>query len=223
MSLFTDQNGKNDQWMGSLAWLAKMVDLTKHIDWLREKIVNTPYVCHDDDPLMCVILEMELRRRNIPLSIDEVNTIVNLKRSISHHLGDFWQRILGDAPGWENLGVGDTTGCDIKNEEKKIIIELKNKINTMNSSSKSAVMSKLQKQQAGGYTAVLGIINDKKGKMVSDKTTGVTVATGDQLLTMVYGYNIFDDVMAAVRTLWIKEPSIDDLAAEFMGKAMVNE
>jgi hypothetical protein len=194
--------------------------LAKHVTWLRTKIIDTPYVCHDeDDALMCAILEMELKRRNINLTVAEINSIVNLKRSISHHLGDFWQRVLGDAPGWENLGVGDDTGCDIRNAEQNIVIELKNKMTTMNSSSKAAVMKKLQKQQELGNKAILGIVNGN-GKTTIDKSTGIPVATGADLFDIVYG-NRFTEVIDGVKRLWA-EGDIDALAEEFMQKAMVN-
>lgn len=201
-------------------------NLDKHIDWLRKKITSSTYTSHDeDDELMCVILEMELKRQNINLTIQQVNTIVNLKRSISHHLGDFWQKILGDTPGWRDLGIGDTTGCDLINEENMIVIELKNRMSTMNSSSKSAVFSKLQKQQEYGYTGVLGIINGNPKKSV-DKRSGVTVATGEELFKIVCGNtnNLFTDVMDAVKRLWIQQDDkVDALATEFMQKALINE
>lgn len=198
-------------------------NLDKHIEWLRNKIIKSPYVSHDEeDDLMRTILEMELKRQRIDLTIEQVNDIVNLKRSISHHLGDFWQRVLGDAPGWCDLGVGDATGCDIINNDKKIVIELKNKMRTMNSSSKSAVLKKLQKQQEGGYTAVLGLINGKAQTCI-DKQSGVTVATGEELFKMVYGdaNNLFRDVMEGVKRLWMP-CDCDALADEFMQKALVN-
>jgi hypothetical protein len=199
--------------------------LANHVAWLRQKVVDTPYVCHDDDDeLMCAILDMELKRRNINLTVAEINTIVNLKRSISHHLGDFWQRILGDAPGWTNLGIGDESGCDIKHNERRIVIELKNKMTTMNSSSKAAVMKKLQKQQEVGNTAILGIINGK-GNMTMDKSTGIPVATGAALFDIVYNNRtIFAQVVDGVKRMWSETTDdVDALAEEFMQKAMVNE
>ena len=201
-----------------------MDNLSTHIDWLRDKIVHTPYTSHDDDPLMCLIFELELKRRNINLTIEQVNTIVNLKRSISHHLGDFWQRVLGDAPGWENLGVGDATGCDLRNEELRIVIELKNKLSTLNSSSKSAVITKLAKQQKKGYTAVLGIINDKNGKDKVVDESGVRMTTGDKLIHLVYGsVDVMTTIYDTICATWVEYCDMDNLASEFMAKAMVNE
>lgn len=47
--------------------------LDKNIAWLKRKITETPYASHDeDDELLQVILEMELKRRNINLTIEEV-------------------------------------------------------------------------------------------------------------------------------------------------------
>lgn len=126
--------------------------------------------------------------------------------------------MLGDAPGWSDLGVGD-----IVNRDKKIIIELKNRMTTMNSSSKSDVMKKLQKQHDDGFTAILGIINGKPKTTVYK--SGVHVAIGKHLFNYVYGNttDVFKDVIEGVKRVWMQTGMIDQLADEFMQKAMVNE
>ncbi|MFO0862566.1 MAG: Eco47II family restriction endonuclease [Candidatus Saccharibacteria bacterium] len=64
-----------------------------------------------------------------------------IQKTLENALGDFHQKVLGSMPGWENAGKGGS--YDIKNETKKIIAEIKNKHNTMNSSSAEAVYQKL--------------------------------------------------------------------------------
>ena len=54
-------------------------------------------------------------------------------KTISNAIGDFHQRLLGCIDGLNDLGVGN--GCDLVNDQKTIFAELKNKHNTMNSSS----------------------------------------------------------------------------------------
>ena len=56
-------------------------------------------------------------------------------KTASNRVGDFHQNLLGRVDGWVNLGRGHKTGMDLKNEDGSIWIELKNKYNTMNSSS----------------------------------------------------------------------------------------
>jgi len=56
-------------------------------------------------------------------------------KTASNRVGDFHQNLLGRVDGWVNLGRGDPSGMDWKKEDNSIWIELKNKYNTMNSSS----------------------------------------------------------------------------------------
>lgn len=62
-------------------------------------------------------------------------------KTISNAIGDFHQRLLGCIDGLNDLGVGN--GCDLVNDQKTIFAELKNKHNTMNSSSAEATIQKL--------------------------------------------------------------------------------
>lgn len=56
-------------------------------------------------------------------------------KTANNRVGDFHQNLLGHVDGWVNLGRGHPSGMDLKNEDDTIWIELKNKYNTMNSSS----------------------------------------------------------------------------------------
>lgn len=62
-------------------------------------------------------------------------------KTISNAIGAFHQRLLGCIDGLNDLGVGN--GCDLVNDQKTIFAELKNKHNTMNSSSSEATIQKL--------------------------------------------------------------------------------
>jgi hypothetical protein len=84
------------------------------------------------------------------------------QKGFQNALGDFHQEVLGEMPGWENLGTGGS--IDVKNESKKIIAEVKNKYNTMNSSSQEAVYQKLAnhlRYAEKGYTAYVVFIVPK--------------------------------------------------------------
>ena len=69
----------------------------------------------------------------------EINRQVD--KTISNAIGDFHQKLLGCIEGLNDLGVGN--GCDLVNDEQTIFAELKNKHNTMNSSSSEATIQKL--------------------------------------------------------------------------------
>ena len=66
-----------------------------------------------------------------------------LQKTLQNLIGDFHQSVIGSIPGWDNLKSGKS--IDLRNMKKKIIAEIKNKHNTMNSSSALAVYDKLQK------------------------------------------------------------------------------
>lgn len=63
-------------------------------------------------------------------------------KTISNAIGVFQQSLLGCIAGINDLGVGN--GCDISNAAGTIFAEIKNKHNTMNSSSAEATFQKLQ-------------------------------------------------------------------------------
>lgn len=195
--------------------------IAKHVQWLRGKITASTYKTHDEqDPVMQKLLQMELKQRGINITMEQVLEIDRLKRSISQNLGDFWQRVLGDVPDWENLGIGHETGCDLINEKTKTVIELKNKWNTMNSSSRTAIIDKLVKQKEKGYTGIIGIINDKtvQGKVSTDKKSGITIASGAKLFELVCGYNAYEDVMKNFEEYWNQEEDAVDSLTRLMSK-----
>jgi hypothetical protein len=65
-------------------------------------------------------------------------------KTINNKIGEFHQILLGKVNGWVDLGIGDSTQIDLKNEDNTIFIELKNKHNTMNSSSSKTCREKLE-------------------------------------------------------------------------------
>jgi len=66
--------------------------------------------------------------------LDEETWLVNerarkAQKTLSNHVGDFHQSVLGKVAGWANLGKGG--GLDLLSKERKIIAEIKNKHNTV--------------------------------------------------------------------------------------------
>ena len=76
-------------------------------------------------------------------------------------IGEIWQEVLGNYYGCINLKVGDATGLDIVSHSKKFIVELKNRTNTDNASSKKTNFDKLAKYKTEhpDYTCIYGNIN----------------------------------------------------------------
>lgn len=57
-------------------------------------------------------------------------------KNLQMRIGEIWQGVIGCAEGWQNLRQGDPSGLDLINHERKIVIELKNELNTDNSSAR---------------------------------------------------------------------------------------
>lgn len=68
------------------------------------------------------------------ISLDEwmeQEKVRRVQKALQNAVGEFHQNVLGAMPGWENAGKGGS--YDVLNQEKKIIAEIKNKYNTLNS------------------------------------------------------------------------------------------
>ena len=81
-------------------------------------------------------------------------------------VGEIWQEVLGNYEGCINLKVGHETELDILSHSKKFIIELKNRTNTDNSSSKKSNILKLIKfkKENPEYRCIYANINDSTEK-----------------------------------------------------------
>ena len=117
-------------------------------------------------------------------------------KSINNKIGEFHQNLLGCVEGWIDLGRGDETGVDLKNEDETIFIELKNKHNTMNASSSKTCRENLENilKKYPNATVYWAVIIDKnyisedipweyKGNM-SDQIRKIS---GDKLYALVTG------------------------------------
>lgn len=95
------------------------------------------------------------------------NKLIYLKeKQRQMKIGEIWQEVLGSYHGFVNLGIGHKTGLDIISHEKKIVVELKNRTNTDNASSKKANLDKLSKfkKENPDYICIYGTINDNTEK-----------------------------------------------------------
>lgn len=71
------------------------------------------------------------------------------QKTLQNAIGDFHQNILGSIEGWESLPVGGKV--DVRNYQKKIVAEIKNKYNTCNSKSAQGVFDELSEAIQGDY------------------------------------------------------------------------
>jgi len=90
-----------------------------------------------------------------------------LQKTLQNDVGEFHQNVVGSIKDWENLLVGKS--IDLRCRGKKIIAEIKNKHNTMNSSGHLATYDKLSRhldydESYKGYTAYCVYVIPKSPK-----------------------------------------------------------
>ena len=77
--------------------------------------------------------------------------------------GELAQIVIGNWFGWEDLGVGHSSGLDCRKKDMSIIMEIKNKWNTCNSGSQKALFDKLSEYKKNNpkTRCVWAIVNPK--------------------------------------------------------------
>lgn len=108
--------------------------LSKYFELLENDIKNI-LLRPEKNVLTYDILDTEKLKRNKFLALKE--------KQRQMKVGEIWQQVLGSYNGFVNLKIGNKTGLDILSHTKKIAIELKNRSNTDNSSSKKFNLDKL--------------------------------------------------------------------------------
>ena len=87
------------------------------------------------------------------------------EKALTMKMGDFHEELAGKFRGYRCLAVGDVTGCDVQSTDGRHVMEWKNRDNTMNSSSASAVIAKLKAVADSGKKATLVLVNCFKAKV----------------------------------------------------------
>ena len=107
--------------------------------------------------------------------------------------GGLAQILIGNWIGWEDLGIGDSSGLDCRNKNNTIIMELKNKFNTCNSGSKKAMLDKLSKykKENPSTRCIWAIVNpDPKCKKLYEilihDDVEIEKIQGDELFKLVF-------------------------------------
>lgn len=109
--------------------------------------------------------------------------------------GKIWQYIIGEYDKFQNLKNGHKTGLDIISHERKVIIELKNRYNTDNSSSRKTNFDKLTnfKKRNNEFTCIYGVINEKnnigKTKIINHNDMEILYLSGNCLFDFIFDKN----------------------------------
>jgi len=139
--------------------------LSKYFELLGKKIKN----------ILARTKKYELTYDILDTEKSKTNKLMILKeKQRQMKVGEIWQEVLGSYNGFINLKIGDETGLDILSTTKKIAIELKNRTNTYNASSKKTNLNKLAnfKEKHPEYTCIYANINaDTKQKTMEGSIT----------------------------------------------------
>jgi hypothetical protein len=154
-----------------------------------EIIIQNILLRPENDVLTYDILDTEKSKKNKLLSLKE--------KQRQMKVGEIWQEIIGNYDEFINLKIGHETGLDILSNTRKLAIELKNRTNTDNASSKKSNLDKLSKfkKENPEYTCIYANINadtEKKTLQGSNKKithNGVEIEhqVGCQFLTFIFG------------------------------------
>ena len=154
-----------------------------------EIIIQNILLRPENDVLTYDILDTEKSKKNKLLSLKE--------KQRQMKVGEIWQEIIGNYDEFINLKIGHGTGLDILSNTRKLAIELKNRTNTDNASSKKSNLDKLSKfkQENPEYICIYANINadtEKKTLQGSNKKithNGVEIEhqVGYQFLTFIFG------------------------------------
>jgi len=128
----------------------------------------------------------------------KINKIIALKeKQRQMKIGEIWQEVLGNYDDCIDLKIGHETGLDIISHARKFAIELKNRTNTDNSSSKKANFDKLAtfKKNNPDYKCIYANINaatEKTTLQGSIKTiihndVEIEIYTGYKFLNFILG------------------------------------
>jgi hypothetical protein len=135
---------------------------------LLDNTINNILLRKEKDVLTYDILDTEKLKTNKLIALKE--------KQRQMKIGEIWQEVLGNYKGCINLKIGHETGLDILSHTKKFAIELKNRTNTDNASSKKSNLDKLAKFKLANpdYVCIYANINaDTEAKTLKGVITKI--------------------------------------------------
>ena len=107
-------------------------------------------------------------------------------------MGDFHEELMGKFPGYETLNTGHPTGCDVQKRDETVIIEVKNRDNTVKGSDGKHIIALLKKYVESGKKAIFAQINCPKGKVNRyGSSSEIDIWNGPQIYAFLSGRESF--------------------------------
>ena len=147
-----------------ISWISKS-DLDREVELLRARAADalmdaeTRRVRNVVDPFLSLLIATTFEIRD-PVTLADTQRAEAAMRGMGSALGDFHQGVLGAVDGWNDHDAG----YDLECTSRRIVAEVKNKWNTMNSSNRRAVLTDLEtaaRQKIGAWTAYLVLVIPK--------------------------------------------------------------
>lgn len=155
-----------------------------------------------------ILMVLNRKRNNTNMSDHLLDVLITERekkcskyvKQLQMNIGEIWQIAIGEYKGYKNLRVGHISKMDVYCKKTNTYIELKNRFNTDNSSSRSANYNKMvniiRKDQTA--TCIYGIINDKNKrgnkKEIVHKGYKIYIYSGERFLKHIFGKK-YDDIM----------------------------
>jgi len=174
-------------------------NIDKYIAFVNNKI-NTLITKskYNDDLLEDILLDDFIKN-----NAQQIKSAKKLKQ-IQMNVGKIWQISIGNWKDFTDLGEGDETGLDVKSDKLKIIMEIKNRYNTDNLSSRKTNYLKLAtyKKANPDFICIYAVINDKtklgKDEIIKYDDEDIRYLSGDKLMEYIFQDNK-DQVLANLK------------------------
>lgn len=191
----------------ALSWLSDN-DLSAHIGELIDRAVQAREQApvrrlrNVPDPFGTLIVAAS-HDVNQARELQSIQDAESSLRGMSNHMGTFHQKVLGSIAGWVNHDAGYDLACD----SEKIVAEVKNKWNTLNSTQRDREVEELVtavrqkgREWKGYLVEVVPRRPERKEELVRGRVYTIDgasmyhVATGDPNAI----HDLFDELCAAI-------------------------
>jgi len=175
--------------------------MSNKVEFIKDEFVLSEYF----EKMEIIIKNILLKPEKYVLTYDILDTEKTKKNKLlllkekqyQMKIGEIWQEIIGNYDEFINLKIGHETGLDILSNKRKIAIELKNRTNTDNYSSKKFNLDKLAKFKKNNpeYICIYANINantEKRtlqgyNKKISHNGVEIEHQVGFEFLTYIFG------------------------------------
>jgi hypothetical protein len=169
----------------------------------------------NEDPFMKAVL-----MGNHTMTKEEWDTAEKLRltqKVMEMKMGDLHEEIAGKIAGYETLPTGHATGVDVQKKDGTVVIELKNRDNTVKGSDGKHLVALLEKHAEEGKTAIFAQMNCPKGKVNrfgASANSKVLFMNGQQLYAFLSGReSFFDDLLRTVAHAFTSFKTLAELKA----------